>query len=106
MSRVHPPGEPVPFSQPLPCANASSGFGGHVVSVGASQSSIVNGALTKWLMKLPPGVPGVESEHVAGSAARFTSLIFRQLYAFPASLTWVVCAASAFAVPFTPSQAP
>src|SRR4051812_21349334 len=106
MSRVHPPGEPVPLSQPFDLANAWSGSGGHVVSVGAGQLSIVDGAFRKWLVNVPPGVPGVESTQSWLNALRFTSFCFRQWYALPASFTWTVCAASAFEMPFTPSQLP
>ena len=70
---------------------------------------MVNGSFAKWLAKLPPGVPGVESVHVAVSglgACRFASFCLRQLYALPASFTCVVCAASAFERPLTPSQPP
>jgi hypothetical protein len=34
MSRVQPPGDPVPFLNPFGALNATSGLGGQVVSVG------------------------------------------------------------------------
>ena len=44
MSRVQPPAEPVPLSQPFGLLNATSGVGGQVVSPGWMKLSMRNGA--------------------------------------------------------------
>src|SRR3954449_3360931 len=103
MSRVQPPGDPVPFLNPFAELNAAFGFGGHVVSAGLMKSSIVNGAFTKWLVNV---VPVVESVHVAGSDARLTSFCIRHVYGCPAWLTCVFFSAGAAVSPCTPSQPP
>src|SRR3954468_19879130 len=78
MSRVQPPGDPVPFTQPLPYGELKPlfGSGGQVVSDAEMKSSITNGAFVKWLVNV---VPVVLSVHVAGSAARLTSFCFRHV---------------------------
>src|SRR6059058_5807219 len=103
MSRVQPPGDPVPFLNPFGELKAAFGFGGHVVSAGLMKSSIVNGPFRKWLVNV---VPVVASVHVAGSAARLTSFCIRHVYGWPASLTWVFFSAGAVVRPRTPSQPP
>ena len=92
----------------MPFAGPNTSGDGHVFAVGGMKSSIWNGAFVNALVNGPPVVPAVESEHVAasGGLVRFTSSCLRQVYAFPAWLTCVVCAASALARPFTPSQPP
>src|SRR6478672_7982685 len=103
MSRVQPPGEPVPFLKPFGLLKATSGVGGHVVSVGERKSSIVNGALAKWLGN---GVAVVVSLQVVLSGAvglapdcacRLMSSMYRHWNGVPPWLTCVVWAASAFA---------
>ena len=72
---------------------------GHVLAVvGMDESSIVNGALRKWLWN---GVAVVVSVHVAGSGGdvRLTSFCSRHVYGVPAWLTCVVCAAIGAAQP-------
>src|SRR5881227_2010638 len=103
MSRVHPPGDPVPFLKPFGDENAAFGFGGHVVSDGLMKSSIVNGAFENALENV---VPVVESVHVGVSDARFTSFCIRQLYGVPASFTCVVLSGVADVSPRTPSHPP
>src|SRR6266516_760638 len=102
MSRVQPPGRPVPFATPGGCANASEGFG-HVVAVAGMNLSIVKNVFVNALAMLC-----AESVHVAlsGGDVRLTSFCNRQEYAAPAWSTCVVCAVSALAIPFTPSQPP
>src|SRR5690348_4265119 len=103
MSRVQPPGDPVPFLNPFGDENAAFGFGGHVVSDGLMKSSIVNGAFVNALVNV---VPVVESVQFAGSAARLTSSCIRQLYGVPASFSCVVLSGVAALRPRTPSQPP
>jgi hypothetical protein len=81
MSRVQPPGLPVPFLNPFGDEKAAFGFGGHVVSVGLMKSSIVNGALTKWLVNVEPVV---ESVQAGLSAVRLTSSCIEHVYGVPA----------------------
>src|SRR5215831_3175241 len=92
----------------MPLAGPNTSGDGHVFAVGGMYVSIWNGAFVKWLVNAPPVLPVVESLHSAlsGGEVRFTSSCLRQEYAFPAWLTCVVCAASALARPFTPSQPP
>src|SRR5215217_2271861 len=91
MSRVQPPGRPVPLSTPFGNENAWSG-GGHVVSAGLISVSIVNHLFGNALEK-----PCAASVHVAvsGGEVRLTSFCRRHVYALPAWSTCVVCAASA-----------
>src|SRR3954454_11005627 len=105
MSRVHPPGEPVPLAQPFGCVNATPGDGGQVVSVGAMYWSMLNGALVKWLWNV---VPVVESVHVTdnGGDVRLTSSWSRQSYRLPAWLTWTVWLVDVLCRPFTPGHRP
>ena len=74
----------------------------------AAHGGVFSSAFVKWLENGPPVVPAVESLHTteSGGDVRFTSSCFRHEYATPAWLTCVVCAASAFARPFTFSHPP
>src|SRR5438445_698729 len=102
MSRVQPPGCPVPFATPFAAKTPGAG---QVVSDGLMKSSIVNGAFLKWLVN---GFAVVESLQSAGCGGevRLTSFCSRQVNAVPDWLTCVVFAACAFATPLTPSQPP
>ena len=60
---MQPPGSPWPLSTPF---GAKSPGGGQVVSVGAMNWSIVNGAFGKWLANALSGGP----VHVGPAAAR------------------------------------
>src|SRR5512133_2329423 len=101
MSRVQPPGRLLglgsrPFGAKTPgCGHVRASFGMYC--------SIENGAFTKWLAN-----GGVVFVHVAdnGGDVKFTSFWSRHWYAAPDCPTCVVCEASAFARPLTPSQPP
>ena len=69
MSRVQPPGVPVPFAQPFGRANSWPGCG-HVVSDGAMKSSIVNHVFGKWLTNVVAVVRSVQSAGSGGEVAR------------------------------------
>src|SRR5947209_1420134 len=104
MSRVQPPGVPVPFAQPFGRANSWPGCG-HVVSDGAMKSSIVNHVFGKWLTNVVAVVRSVQSAG-SGGEVRLTSFCIRHVYGEPPCPICVVWAASAFARPFTPTQPP
>ena len=95
MSRVQPPGSPLPFSTPL---GADTPGAGQVVSDGLMKRSMAKGLLVKWLV-----TPCAVSEQSAGCGGlvRFTSFCSRQEYLVPSWATWAVCAAVAFARPST-----
>src|SRR5712691_11603864 len=99
MSRVQPPREPVPFLKPFGELNATSGVGGHVVSLGEMESLIVNSAFAKWLGN---GVEVVVSVQVllrgavglaADCACRLTSSMYRHWNDVP---DWLICVVWAF----------
>src|SRR2546429_7802205 len=98
MSRVQPPGSPVPSAKPV--AEKAPG-GGHVFAVFGMKASIENGAFVKWLVNI---VPVVEAEQAAGCDARVTSFWSKQWDAAPPRPIWNGCAGAAFARPLTPSQ--
>ena len=99
---MQPPGRPAPFRTPL---GAETPGAGHVVAAGGMKSSIVNGALVKWLVNAVGVVVSVQRDD-SGGEVRLTSSCCRQAYGVPAWLTWRVCAGSAVRSPRTPSQRP
>src|SRR4051794_20799143 len=103
MSRVQPPGWPLPFGTPV---DANTPGAGHVVSAAEMNASIPNGWFRKSLLKATPF--GVTPLHAvaSGGDVRFTSFWSRQPYAAPFWSRCVQLAADAFGRPFTPSQSP
>src|SRR3954449_7034125 len=106
MSRVQPPGDPVPFLNPFGEVNAAFGFGGHVVSAGLMKSLMLKRSFGKWLVNAAPDAGFVSLHDCGWTAARFTSSCSRHAYGWPFWSTCVFCAAVALARPFTPSQPP
>src|SRR5438067_508205 len=106
MSRVQPPGR-LPSLGGSPFGAKTPGCG-HVRAPAGMYASMLNGWLVKWLVKVVPVVESVQSG--PGADTRFTSFCIKQVYAGGGDvllcITWVVCAASAAARPFTPSQPP
>src|SRR5262245_8017725 len=103
MSRVQPPGLPVPLSQPFVLAKACAGVAGHVVSIGPMYWSMLNGLFPKMLLN---DVPFAESAHGPAFGDRLTSSCSRQAYGVPSCLTCTVWAGSALSMPLTPSHKP
>src|SRR5215831_16937742 len=104
MSAVQPPGSPVPFRNPW-LAKAPFGFGQVVADDGMNEST-ANGAFVNTFGGEEVGAAWKPVVQPDENSARLTSFCSRHVYGAPAWETCVVCAASAFARPFTPSQPP
>src|SRR5438132_12900514 len=103
MSRVQPPGWPLPFGTPT---GAKTPGAGHVVSDGVMKSSMRNGALVKWLSKGTPFAFVPLQTLDRGGVVRLTSFCSKQEYTAPAWLSWMVLPDGPFASPLTPYQPP
>src|SRR5438552_13164431 len=106
MSRVQPPGRLLGLgSSPV---GANTPGCGHVRASFGMYCSIEKGAFVKWLTNVVPVVVSVQSADSGEGAVRLTSFCNRQSYGVrdAASPTSSVCASSALARPFTPSQPP
>ncbi len=78
---------------------------GQVRVVAGMKESIWNGEFVKWLPKVAAVVESTQSEDNGGEV-RLKSFCSKHVYGAPAWPTWIVCAESAFARPFTPSHPP